>query len=65
MAEICEAGKKINRPIEIAQKKYNPLRSIFLLYLSQAYPIINTPIILNNPIKDKIAKPVQSSKPLS
>ena len=55
----------MNRPIDIALKKYKPLKSIFLLYLSPRYPIIKTPIILKRPINDKIANPVQSSKPLS
>ena len=65
MAEILDGGKNINSIIEIALKKYNPAKSIFLLYLSLKYPIIKTPTILNKPISARIAKPVQSSKPRS
>ena len=59
IAEIFDGGKNINNIIDIALKKYNPDNSIFLLYLSLKYPIIKTPMILNNQINDRIENPVQ------
>src|SRR6056300_110889 len=65
MANPLEAGRIKNKIIVIPLKKYKPLRSSFFEYLSPKYPIVNVPAILNNPIKDKIAVPVQASSPLS
>ena len=65
MAVIFDAGKSINTSIDIALKKYKPLKRIFLLYLSPKYPIKRVPNILKRPISDKIANAAQSSNPLS
>ena len=42
-----------------ALKKYKMLNKIFLLYFVPKYPIPNVPMMLNNPINDKIIGAVQ------
>ena len=49
----------------IALKKYRILNNIFLLYFVPRYPIHRDPIILNNPMRDKIIVAVQPPSPLS
>ena len=67
----CYTDKEQNVKLEdgflkiTALKKYNKLKSFFLLYFVPKYPIPRVPTILNKPINDKIIVADQPPKPLS